>query len=109
MTTNRMKMIEAAATEATKALIDKGLLVEAGFAAFAHLATPKDTPPVILQSLQYAFMAGAEHLYSSIMSTLDEGSEPTADDLRRMDLIDAEIEKWRAVIWERIQPTKGSA
>ncbi|HEV7278427.1 MAG TPA: hypothetical protein VGN80_19270 [Devosiaceae bacterium] len=57
-------------------------------------------------------MAGAEHLWSSIMATLDAGTEPTDNDMRRMDLLQAEIEAWRAeklAAMAQSYPTKGNA
>jgi hypothetical protein len=37
--------------------------------------------------MQLAFMAGAEHVWSSVINMLDPGEEPTDADMRRMDLI----------------------
>jgi hypothetical protein len=45
--------------------------------------------------MHYAFMAGAQHLFSSIMTILDPEAEPTERDLKRMDLIDQELEAFR--------------
>jgi hypothetical protein len=106
---NKSKIIEKAALDATKELTDKGLLIEAGFAAFAHFVIPKDAPAIQLREMQLAFMAGAEHLFSSIMGILDPGEEPTADDLKRMDLIEKEINAWRGRLSERVQPAQGRA
>ncbi len=41
-----------------------------------------------------AFMAGAAHLFAAMVSVLDPGVEPTADDMRRMDMIAREINAW---------------
>jgi hypothetical protein len=104
---NKARMVEQAASELTKALTDKGKLIEAGFAVFAHYVIPKDASPTQLSEMRLAFMAGAEHTFSSIMNVLDPGDEPTAADLRRMDLIHAEVEEWRAKLSQRIQPAQG--
>lgn len=106
---NKARLIEQAASEVTKELTDRGKLVEAGFAAFAHFVIPKDAPPVQLREMQLAFMAGAEHVFSSIMNILDPCDEPTAADLRRMDLIQTEIDEWRGKLFERVSPTQGRA
>ncbi len=106
---NRAKAIEEAAHRLTKDLADQGKLVEAGFAAFALYVIPKDAPPLQLSEMRLAYMAGAEHLFSSIMNILDPGSEPTAADLKRMDLIDREIAEWRGKLSERVQPSQGRA
>lgn len=105
----RAKLIEQAASDLTKELTDRGKLVEAGFAIFASCVIPKDAPPVQLSEMRLAFMAGAEHVFSSIMNILDPGDDPTDADLRRMDLIHREIEEWRGRISERVQPSQGNA
>lgn len=106
---NRRKLIEEAAHHVTREFLDRGKLIEAGWAAFAYLVIPKDAPPAQLREMRLAFMAGAEHLFSSITSQLDEGAEPTDADLRRMDLISKEIDEWRGRLSERIHPTQGRA
>lgn len=106
---NRRELIEQAASHVTKEMTDQGKLIEAGFAAFAHFAIPDDAPPVQKNEMRLAFMAGAEHLFSSIMNILDPGTEPTENDLRHMDLIAREIDEWRARLSERVEPSQGSA
>jgi hypothetical protein len=106
---NKAKLIEQAATEATKELTDKGRLIEAGFASFAHFVIPKDALDIQLRDMRLAFMAGADHLFSSIMNILDPGEEPTEADLRRMDLINKELDEWRAKLSELIEPAQGHA
>jgi hypothetical protein len=106
---NRRELIEEAGHQATKDLADRGKLIEAGFALFAHYVIAKDAPPEQLREMRLAFMAGAEHLFSSIMNILDPGEDSTAADLRRMDLISAEIDAWRGQISERVQPAQGRA
>lgn len=106
---NKARLIEQAASDVTKELSDRGKIVEAGWAAFRHFVVPKDAPAIQVREMQLAFMAGAEHLFSSIMNILDPGEEPTDADLRRMDLIHTEIDEWRGRISERIQPSQGRA
>jgi len=110
MPTNKAGLISKVAVEVTKHLTDSGKLVEAGFAAYVHLTgADKTMSTAALAELQMAFMAGADHLFSSIMSIMDPGEEPTDADLRRMDMIHAELERWRGSIAERIQPSQGHA
>lgn len=104
---NRAKLINEIGSEITKDLIDKGKLVEAGFAAFRHFVIPKDAPPIQVAEMRFAFMAGAEHVFSSIITMLDPGDDATEADLSRMDLIHREIEEWRAKLDERLNPTQG--
>lgn len=106
---SKRRRIENAAIDITKELTDNGKLIEAGFAVFASLVIPKDAPAIQLREMQLAFMAGAEHVWSSMMAILEPGDEPTAADLRRLDLIQKELAGWRGKLSERIDPAKGSA
>jgi hypothetical protein len=47
---------------------------------------------------------GAHHLFTSIMTILEPGTEPTAKDLKRMDLIDKELRGFRGELEARIIP-----
>jgi len=84
-----------AATLLTKILTDKGLLIEAGFAAFRHFVIAPGASHAQVLEMRAAYMSGAEHLFSSIMTIMDPGTEPTENDMRRMDMIHKEIETWR--------------
>lgn len=106
---SRREAIEDAASEITKELTERGKLVEAGFAVFANFVIAKDAPPLQLSEMRLAFMAGAEHVFSSIMNMLDPEDEPTEADLRRMDMIHKELDEWRGRISERVDPAQGSA
>jgi len=106
---SKRRRIQRVATELTVELADKGKLIEAGFVAFATLVIPKDAPDIQFSEMQLAFMAGAEHVWSSVMAMLDFGEEPTDADLHRMNLIQREIDEWRGVLSERVDPVKGSA
>jgi len=75
-------------------LIAKGLLIEAGWASLRAMAVPAAAPQVQLDEMRNAFFAGAAHLFSAIMSTFDEGDEPTEADCNRLDLIQAELARF---------------
>jgi hypothetical protein len=75
----------------TRKLADEGRLIEAGWVAMRIAVLPHDAPPAQLESMRTAYMAGAQHLFGSIMSVLDANDEPTEADMRRMDLINAEL------------------
>jgi hypothetical protein len=78
--------------ELSRQLIDKGLLIEAGFASLRARAIPPDASPVQLDEMRSAFFAGAQHLFASIMGVLDpDAAEPTEKDMERMGKIDAEL------------------
>src|SRR5690606_29496803 len=73
--------------------VDRGLIIEMGFAGLISTAYPdwEAMPKDQLDQLRSAFFAGAQHLFGSIMGILDPGEEPTERDLRRMDLINHEL------------------
>lgn len=73
-------------------LVDKGQLIEAGWVGLRLAAIPEDAGKVQPEEMRNAFFAGAQHLFSSIMSILDDDREPTDADLNRMSLINAELE-----------------
>jgi hypothetical protein len=79
----------------SKKLTDQGKLIEAGWIGCRIMWVPKDAPEVQVTEMRRAYMAGAQHLFASIMGILDPGTEPTAKDLARMDLIHTELEAFR--------------
>ena len=79
-------------TETSRELADQGKLIEAGWVSMQLAMVPPDAPDVQVAEMRKAFMAGAQHLFSSIMAILDPGDdEPSEADLRRMDLISDEL------------------
>lgn len=94
---------------ATRALTDAGLIIEAGFEGFRRAALPDDMSSAQLAAMRQTFFAGAQHLFASILTLLDPGEEPTDDDLRRMDAIQAELQQFIDDFQTRHLPTKGSA
>ena len=92
----------------SRKLADEGKLIEAGWMAMRAAVIPADAPPGQLREMRLAYMAGAQHLFSSIMLVMDPGDEPTAEDERRMELINAEIKQFTRELEERVRLTKGS-
>lgn len=74
-------------------LTDEGKLIEAGFMGL-RLSIPDDAPQVQIKEMRYAFFAGAQHLFASIMGILEPGAEPTDNDLRRLSLISEELDEF---------------
>jgi hypothetical protein len=72
-------------------LVDRGLLIRAGSKAILSLGLPADRT----EALRYAFFAGAEHVFSTMFRIMDDGREPTLNDLARMSKIHDELEAWR--------------
>jgi len=81
--------------EAMKEMADKGMLVAAGFAAFRIIALNNSIDRDKIAEMYTAYMAGAEHLFTTIMSILEPGEEPTDKDMDRMQLIHDELQRWR--------------
>jgi hypothetical protein len=76
----------------TKRLADDGKLIEAGWVALRLQAIPLTAPAVQLNEMRMAFMAGAQHLFASMIGMLDPEPGETPDDMRRMELIHKELE-----------------
>jgi hypothetical protein len=93
----------------SKALIDKGLLIEAGWICLRDMTVSKDAPQVQLDEMRNAFFAGAHHVFSSIMSTLDSGDDATDADLRRISQINDELDRFITGFNARFMRTRGSA
>ena len=74
-----------------KQLIKNGMLLEGGFTALL-ISIPPDTPENQVRMMHIAYMAGAQHLFASIMAALDPDAEPTENDLRRMAQISSELD-----------------
>lgn len=100
------QIIEDTAIEATKRFTDEGKLIEAGFAAMRVLML-QHASPLQVSEMRLAYLAGAEHVWQSIMSIMDPGLQETENDLRRMDMIQKEIDSIRAELSERVQPAQG--
>lgn len=89
-----------------KRLVDEGRLIEAGFQAMRLAAIPPNAPEVQIEGMHLAYMAGAQHLFSSIMSMLEAGDEASDTDMSRMDMIAKELENFTKTLeWERFGHT----
>jgi len=82
----------------TKGLSDEGKLIEAGFNVLCELMIPPTAPKEQVDDMRIAYMAGAQHLWGSIMTSLDPGIDETMDDLIRMDKIHNELETWKQTL-----------
>jgi hypothetical protein len=77
-------------------LVDRGLLIEAGWRALREVAISPAASETQLDEMRNAFFAGAQHLFSSIMGLLEDGTEPTEKDLARMSQIGDELDSFIA-------------
>jgi len=92
-----------------KRLSADGRLIEMGWVALRRIAVPHDAPPEQIHEMRMAYMAGAQHLFASMMGFLDPGEEPTDDDMKRIELIHNELEAFRKEMELRIARTEGRA
>lgn len=90
----------------TKALADSGQLIEAGFVGL-RMGLPPDLGEGSLDLIRTAYFGGAQHLFASMMVMLEPGSDPTDNDMRRMDSLHTELERWRAEMIVRSAREKG--
>lgn len=98
--TEHDRLVQAVSRE----LADKGKLIEAGFAALRKLWVPADAPADQVADLRMAFMAGAQHLFTSILVTVDRDREPTAKDMDRMRKISAELDGFALEMERELTP-----
>lgn len=80
----------------TRQFSDEGRLIEAGWTALRYMCIPATASQVQIEEMRKAFFAGAQHVFGSLMITLDPGTEPTENDFRRLDLISKELSEWVA-------------
>lgn len=90
-------------------LVDEGKLIEAGWAGLKLTAIPDDASTLQLNEMRMAFFAGAQHLFATIMGILEPGAEPTDTDLRRMDAINRELNRFLEEFKLRHAKPEGSA
>ena len=81
-------------TRLTRDLVDQGKLIEAGWVGLRLTAIPDNAHPTQLKEMRMAFFAGAQHVFGSMMSFLEEGQEPTATDISRLTMLDQELNEF---------------
>jgi hypothetical protein len=105
---SRRKKMRAIVEEASRQWIDGGKLIEAGWVSLRMMAIPENASKIQLDEMRNAFFAGAQHLFGTIMTVLDPGSEPTDADMRRLDLVHKELDEFIKEFERKIE-TKGTA
>jgi len=91
----------------TKELADQGKLIEAGWVSLRLHAIPLNAPASQLHEMRLAFMAGAQHLFASMIGMLDPEPEETPADMARMELIHQELEAFRGELELWVAKTGG--
>ena len=93
----------------TEHLVDDGRIIEAGWIAMRIQTIPDTASALQLDEMRNAFFAGAQHLFASINSVLEEGEEPTEKDLHRMESIADELDRFIEDFKLRHFPADGTA
>lgn len=78
----------------SRQMADQGKLIEAGWLSYRAVVIDPKAPPQQLEECRIAFFAGAQHLFGSIMTIGDPGAEATPNDMKRMSLINDELNKF---------------
>lgn len=93
----------------TRTLTDQGKLIEAGWVSLRLAAVPLDAPATQLDEMRNAFFAGAQHLFSSIMTMMEDGADATDGDMSRLGLIQTELDGFIESYRLRHVPSEGQA
>lgn len=80
-----------------RAVTDPGAPIEAGWLVVRDILLSHATTPRQEAAARRLFYLGAQHLFATIAAVMDEGRDPTADDLRRVDLVNQELERFLAI------------
>lgn len=96
-------------TALSRRLSDQGKLIEAGWIGLRIACMDLAAPEVQVNEMRMAFMAGAQHPFSSIMNILDPGEEPTAADLARIEKISNELDEFGRTFELKYGKTSGTA
>lgn len=103
-----MIITDAELKHVTEALIRDGALIEAGFMIMMAQSWPGAGAQQTLDH-RMCFFAGAQHVFASIMTTLDPGEEPTAADMERLDKIHNELDRFIKEYAAAHLPIQGNA
>lgn len=66
--------------------------IEAGWQRYRRGVIPADASRVQIEETRNGFYAGAWCLLSTVLNGLEPGTEPTADDLKMLDDVHAELQ-----------------
>lgn len=98
--------------ELCKRLVDQGKIIESAFPGLRlgeHPLVPATATAEEIENAKLIFMAGAQHLFGSIIAIMDQDREPTDRDLARMDAIDQELKGWTDLLKLRVWKAEGTA
>jgi hypothetical protein len=75
-------------------MADQGLLIEAGWVGLRAATLDSTTSLQQLHELRCVFFAGAQHLFSSLITILDPRDDVTGMDLQRLERIAEELQRF---------------
>lgn len=78
--------------------VRRGKLIEIGWLSLRRLIISPNAPEMQIKEMRWAFFAGAQHLYASIMTIIEPEEEPTDAELAKMNAIYKELEIFRQEI-----------
>jgi hypothetical protein len=81
--------------------------IEAGWTLFREMTLPLDTPAAAVEELRFAFIAGAQYLFTAMASLA--GDEMTETSTRSIDRLYDECNDIDAELQLRYLPARGSA
>lgn len=84
-------MVDQITDKLCRDLADKGMIIEAGWISLKLATIPADAPQIQLDEMRNAFFAGAQHVFGSVFAVLSGGEDATEDDIRRLSLINSEL------------------
>ena len=77
-----------------RAMVDQGRLIEAGWLSLCIMVFP-DASRGQQEQMRDVFFAGAQHVFASVVGMLsDDSEEITESDLRRMDKVHEELNRF---------------
>jgi len=85
------EMIREIAKKLSCELADQGRLTEGGWKAFETMFLPTAVNEDQRHDMRIAFFAGAQHIFHTMVSIAEEGTEATPNDLSRFQKLDDEL------------------
>lgn len=89
--TEKEEKVRKVANQLTKDLAAQGKIIQGGWRSY-EIIVLENAGDIQRSESRKAFFAGAQHLWASILVFLDPGVEETPADLKRMDLIQKELD-----------------
>lgn len=102
-------MEKSAIDKIARALTDEGKLIEAGWCGFEIGVISAGASATQRAEMRNAFFAGSLHLFTSIMSIMDDDKEATDADLSRLSMIHHELKEFGKELALKCTEVQGNA